>query len=244
MRLLVLLIVAMTLVSCEPNYTAQQIVDKSITHAGLDKLNGATVTFDFRDKFYKATRNNGTFELRREFIKDSATIVDVLSNTGFQRTINDSLVVLSKADQKRYGNAVNSVHYFSVLPYGLNDKAVYKKILPEVKINDIAYYKLQITFSEEDGGDDFDDVFIYWFRKDNFQLDYLAYKYHTNGGGVRFRELKEQCIKNGIRFVDYHNYKPTTKDIDFFSIDKAYEEGKLKKVSEIVLKNIEVLYAR
>lgn len=244
MRFLLFLLLAITIISCTPNYTAQQIVDKSITHSGLDKLDGSTVTFDFRDKFYSAKRNNGAFELRREFIKDSATIVDVLSNSGFQRTINDSLVVLPEELQKRYGNSVNSVHYFSVLPYGLNDKAVFKKKLPSVSIKGIDYYKLQITFSEAGGGDDYDDVFIYWFRKDNFQLDYLAYKYHTNGGGVRFRELKEQCIKNGIRFVDYHNYKPLEKDLDFFTIDKAYETGKLKKVSEIVLKNIEVLYER
>ena len=57
---------------------------------------------------------------------------------------------------------------------------------------------------------------------------------------MRFRVLKEQCVKEGIRFVDYHNYKPLYKNIELINLDKAFEEGKLKKVSEIVLKEIEI----
>ena len=239
MRLIYLSVIIL-FISCSPTYTAQEIVDKSIIYSGLNNLNKSTVTFDFRDKSYKAVRNNGQFELMRTFVNDSANFKDILSNNGFKRFINGNEVELSEKDQKRFGSSVNSVHYFSVLPLGLNDKAVHKKVLPSVMINGLHYYKIQVTFSEEGGGEDFDDIFIYWIRKDTFQLDYLAYKYHTNKGGARFRELKEQCVKNGVRFVDYVNYKPESLDIDFFAIDKMYEEGKLKKVSEIVLENIEV----
>ena len=227
-------------ISCSPTFTAQEIVDKSIEYSGLNNLKKSTVTFDFRDKSYLANRDNGQFELIRTFSKDSANYKDVLSNNGFRRFINKNEVELSEKDQNRFGNSVNSVHYFSVLPLGLNDKAVHKKVLPSVMINGLHYYKIQVTFSEDGGGEDFDDIFIYWIRKDTFQLDYLAYKYKTNEGGARFRELKEQCVKNGVRFVDYVNYKPERLDIDFYSIDKLYEEGKLRKVSEIVLENIEV----
>ena len=227
-------------ISCSPTYTSQEIIDKSIGYSGLDKLKKSTVTFDFRDKSYKANRDNGSFELIRTFTKDTVSYKDVLTNSGFKRLINEIEAELSKKDKKRFGNSVNSVHYFSVLPLGLNDKAVHKKVLPSVMINGLHYYKIQVTFSEEGGGEDFDDVFIYWIRKDTFQLDYLAYSYHTNGGGARFRELKEQCVRNGVRFVDYINYKPESKNIDFYNIDKLFEEGKLKRVSEIVLKNIAV----
>ena len=227
-------------ISCSPTYTSQEIIDKSIGYSGLDKLKNSTVTFDFRDKSYAAVRENGNFVLNRTFVKDSVNYKDVLTNNGFKRFVNGKEIELSEKDQKRFGNSVNSVHYFSVLPLGLNDKAVHKKVLPSVMINGLHYYKIQVTFSEEGGGDDFDDVFIYWVRKDTFQLDYLAYSYHTNGGGARFRELKEQCVRNGVRFVDFFNYKPESKNIDFYNIDKLFEEGKLKKVSEIVLENIEV----
>lgn len=228
------------IVSCKPNFTAQEIVDNSIEQANLNSLNSATLSFSFRGNQYKAIRNKGAFELIKVVKNDTAIIKDVLFNDGFKRYVNDSLVALSEKDKNRFSNSVNSVHYFAVLPYGLNDKAVQKKILAPVVIKGKAYYKVQVTFTKEGGGEDFDDVFIYWFAKDNFQLDYLAYKYHTNGGGVRFRAIKEEKTVNGIRFLDYDNYKPLDKEIDFYTLDKLYEEGKLKKLSEIVLSNITI----
>lgn len=220
----------------KPNFTAQNIVDKSIIASGVNKVSNSKVTFKFRDKSYKAIRNNGVFNYSRSF--DS--IKDVLSNDGFKRYINNELVELSDSLASKYTNSVNSVHYFSVLPFGLNDKAVFKKLLPHTTIKDKQYYKIEITFSENGGGVDYEDIFIYWINKETFLVDYLAYSYHTNGGGIRFRELKEQCNINGIRFVDYHNYKPSNKSIKFLDIDKAYEKGNVEKVSEIILEDIEV----
>ncbi|MBA6155104.1 deoxyribose-phosphate aldolase [Tenacibaculum sp. S7007] len=239
MRYFSLLIIVLFM-ACKSEYTAQQIVDNSINHSKLNKVLNSKMSFDFRKNHYEAERSQGNYEFTRFIDRDSIKIKDILSNNGFQRFINDSLVELSEKDQNRYGNSVNSVHYFSILPVGLNDNAVYKKLLGEVVIKGKEYFKIQITFAEEGGGDDFDDVFIYWFAKDNFQLDYLAYKYHTNGGGIRFRDVKKENFIDGIRFVDYNNYKPLNKEIDFYTIDKLYEEGKLKKVSEIVLENIKL----
>ena len=220
----------------EQNYTAQQIIDKSIEKSGSHLIGNSEINFMFRDKNYTAKRKNGVFQLSRSF--DSIT--DVLSNKGFVRKINDVIVDLNDTIAHNYANSVNSVHYFSVLPYGLNDKAVRKKLLPSSTLNGKEYYKIEITFSENGGGEDFEDVFIYWVDKQTFLIDYLAYSYHTNGGGKRFRVLKEQCIKNGIRFVDYINYKPIDNDVKLTNLDKAFEQNKLIKVSEIVLKNIDV----
>jgi hypothetical protein len=227
-------------VSCKPKFTAQEIIDKSIEYSKLNEIENATISFNFRKNSYEATRKNGTFELVRVIKNDSVNTKDILSNDSFKRFVNDSLVELSEKDKNRYSNSVNSVHYFSVLPLGLNDKAVQKKLLGPVIIKGKEYYKVRVTFTEEGGGEDFDDVFIYWFAKDSFQLDYLAYKYHTNGGGVRFRDVKEEKVVKGIRFVNYNNYKPLDKDIDFYTIDNLYKEGKLKKLSEIVLEDIQV----
>lgn len=236
----ILILGLILLVACKPNppkeLTAQQIIDKSISVSGADKVADATISFKFRDKNYKASRNEGLYKLERSF--DS--IKDVLSNDGFQRFINNKLVELPEKMQTRYGNSVNSVHYFSVLPYGLNDKAVNKKLLPSVKIKGKEYYKIQVTFNQEGGGEDFEDVFIYWIEKEKFLVDYLAYSYHTNGGGMRFRTPIKETVVNGIRFVDYGNYKPLSKGISLKDIDKAYEENKLKKISEIILENIKV----
>lgn len=232
------------LISCQPKknkkLTAQEIIDASLIASGVDKIDNSKITFDFRDKSYKATRKSGTFQLERSFIKDNDTIVDMLSNKGFQRNVNGKFISIPDSLKTIYANAVNSVHYFAVLPYGLNDKAVQKELLPAVTIKKNKYYKVKISFFEEGGGEDFEDVFIYWIHQETLYIDYLAYRFHVNGGGLRFRTLKEQCVKKGIRYVDYNNYKPIDTIISLQNLDKAYEENKLKKLSEIVLKNVKV----
>ncbi|MGG8494857.1 DUF6503 family protein [Tenacibaculum sp. TC6] len=240
MKQIYLGIITVFFLSCKPNYTAQEIVDLSIQKSGLNHIENAKISFDFRDKHYIANRNKGNYELKRITQNDTITTIDVLSNKGFERLVNNIPVELTDTDKKRFSNSINSVHYFSILPFGLNDTAVNKKLLENETIHGKEYYKVKVTFNENGGGDDFDDVFLYWFNKETFLVEFLAYKYHTNGGGIRFRDVKkEQYVKN-IRLVDYTNYKPEDKPIDFYTIGKLYEEGKLKKLSEIELKNIEI----
>ena len=235
----ILLLFSIFVISCKPSeakLTAQEIIDKTILYAGADLVANSEISFQFRDKKYVAIRNNGSFKLIRTF--DS--IKDVLDNNGFERFVNNQSFSVNDDLVSKYSNSINSVHYFSVLPFGLNDKAVHKKLLKSSTVKGKVYYKIEITFSKDGGGEDFEDIFIYWIGKEDFLIDYLAYSYHTNNGGKRFRVLKEQCNKNGIRFVDYHNYKPKNKDIKLIYLDNAFEENQLEKVSEIVLKDIKV----
>ena len=71
------------------------------------------------------------------FIRDEAKIP----------TINSKLITVTDSMESKYIESVNSVHYFSTLPYSLNDQAVQKKLLNEVKINGKEYYKIEISFS-------------------------------------------------------------------------------------------------
>ena len=233
----------LTIIACQPTdkeLTAQQIIDKTIRYSGADKIKNSEINFAFREKQYSARRANGSFELSRSTRKDATILKETVTNNGYTRTLDGATLKVADSMVSRYSNAINSVHYFAVLPFGLNDKAVQKKLLNAATIKNKEYYKVEVTFSENGGGEDFEDVFIYWIGKEDFLIDYLAYSYHTNNGGKRFRVLKEQCIKNGIRFVDYHNYKPLNSTITLKNIDSAFEENLLKKVSEIVLKDIEV----
>ena len=242
MRYLAVLLL-LCLMACKPSeqkLTAQEIIDKTILFSGADKVANSKITFKFRENSYIATRKKGIFKLFRTYKKDSLIIKDVLKNNGYERSINAKPVNVSDSMIAKYRNSINSVHYFSVLPFGLNAAAVNKKLLKSATLKGKEYYKIEITFSKEGGGDDFDDVFIYWIGKEDFLIDYLAYSYHTNGGGKRFRVLKEQCIKNGIRFVDYHNYKPLNESVSLADVDQAFESNGLIKVSEIILKDIEV----
>jgi len=234
------LIIFISCKSEEATLTAQQIIDKTIVFSGADKVVNSEITFKFRDTEFIAVRKNGNYRLGKTYFKDTVAIDEVLSNHGYERFENTKRVQVPDSVISRYGNSINSVHYFSVLPFGLNDRAVQKKLLEPSTINGKKYYKIEISFSENGGGEDFEDIFIYWIGKEDFLIDYLAYSFHTNGGGIRFRVLKEQCVKNGIRFVDYYNYKPINREISLLDTDKAYENNQLKKVSEIVLKDIEV----
>ena len=242
MRYLAVLLL-LCLMACklsEQKLTAQEIINKTILFSGADKVANSKITFKFRENSYTAVRNKGIFKLFRTYKKDSLIIKDVLKNNGYERSINAKLVNVADSMIAKYRNSINSVHYFSVLPFGLNAAAVNKKLLKSATLKGKEYYKIEVTFSKEGGGDDFDDVFIYWIGKEDFLVDYLAYSYHTNGGGKRFRVLKEQCIKNGIRFVDYHNYKPLNESVSLADVDQAFESNGLIKVSEIILKDIEV----
>ena len=233
------ILLALFIISCKASkkeYTAQDIIDNCIINSGANKVSNANIAFKFRDKKYSAKRNKGLFNLTRSF--DS--IKDILSNNNFTRFAEGVEIKVADSMALKYANSINSVHYFSVLPFGLDDKAVHAKRLPSSTIKGKEYYKVEITFSEDGGGEDFEDVFIYWIGKEDFLIDYLAYAYHTNGGGKRFRALKEQSNKKGIRFVDYDNYKPLNNSISLIDIDQAFEENQLKKVSEIILEDIKV----
>ncbi|WP_340198468.1 DUF6503 family protein [Ascidiimonas sp. W6] len=218
----------------------QIIVDKAIDASGSKNLNGKEVCFDFRGREYISVHNDWRYRLERITIDSTKIIKDVLSNTGFSRFLNDEIVKLPDTLESKLGNSVNSVHYFAYLPYGLNDKAAKKTFLEETVIKETPYYLLKVTFNEENGGDDFDDVFLYWIHKKTFKVDYLAYKFHVNGGGLRFREAFNQRTIDGIRFVDYKNYKPSNPKTTLYDLEEAFKNGELILLSEIELENIYV----
>lgn len=221
--------------------TAIEIVDKSIKVSGGEKFDNSTIDFDFRDKHYYAKRKNGEFELVRTYKDSVKKVTDFLTNTGFERHVNNKKVVVADSMINNYKASVNSVHYFSVLPYGLNDKAVIKEILGETTINDTEYYKIKVTFKQDGGGEDYKDVFVYWISKATFKVDYLAYSYlEVDGKGLRFREAYNERFVKGLRFVDYNNYKPKSSDTSVFELDDLFKNGKLELLSKIELININV----
>ena len=221
--------------------SVQEIVDKSIEVSGGELYNSHQVSFFFREKKYVSEINQGKKILKRITFTDSLKIMDVKKHNSFERFFNDSLITIPDTIAKRYSNSVNSVHYFSRLPYGLNDPAVKKELIGKIKIKDKDYYKVKVTFAQEDGGDDFDDVYIYWFNKETFSPDYLAYEFHVDDGGIRFREaFNERYVKN-IRFVDYNNLKPKNKKVSIYKIDSLFENGELELLSKIKQDSIKVL---
>lgn len=231
------------LVSCgekqSPKITAQEIIDKSISVAGGDLYRSSRIQFDFRGNTYMSCLEGGKRVLVRYIVTDSARIEDRRAGDEFSRKVGASVQELADSTRSKLSNAVNSVHYFAYLPYGLNGSAVHKELLGTTTLRNKEYYKIRVTFSEAGGGEDYEDVFIYWINSESYRPDYLAYLYHTNGGGIRFREAFNDRQIGGISFVDYRNYKPSDS-VDLVFLDQLFEAGKLEEISQIVLENVSV----
>ncbi|WP_224482965.1 DUF6503 family protein [Robertkochia aurantiaca] len=230
--------ILLMLVSCKED--PQEIVDRAIEAAGSDKLDQKEVLFDFREYSYRSVHDGSEFELERIIPDSSGIITDRIDNKGFTRLKDGELVELEDTTAGKYRNSVNSVHYFAYLPKGLNDPAVNKEYLGEVVIEGEPYHKLKVTFDQQGGGEDFEDVFLYWINKKSYKVDYLAYEYHTNGGGMRFREVYNRRNIGGIDFVDYRNFKPASKEASLMELDSLFEEDALELLSLIELKNVKV----
>ncbi|MEO2064438.1 MAG: DUF6503 family protein [Christiangramia sp.] len=246
MKYLFYLITALFAVSCahtEEKPTADDIVNEAIEASGGESYNDATISFRFRDMEYKSVRKGGTY-LYERFQKDSADnlITDELSNEGFERKINDSLVQLPDSLKQKYSNSVNSVHYFVQLPYGLNAEAANKELIGKDTIDGKEYYEIKVTFDAEGGGTDHEDEYVYWIDTQHYEVDYLAYNYEVNGGGVRFRKAYNPRTVGGIRFVDYENYKYDDLAVKLSKLDSLFTAGKLQKVSTIQTEAIEVTH--
>lgn len=230
--------------SCEQKkkqLTAQQIIDNTIENAGGSKYDNANINFTFRDTEYSSKRKNGQFELTRSTSDSLGLVKDVLDNNGFERMRNESKVDLPDSMTTKYSNSINSVHYFVQLPYGLNSDAVVKELVGEAEIKDKKYYEIKVTFKQEGGGTDHDDIYMYWIDQKNFTVDYFAYKFYTGKGGIRFREAYNPRTIGGLRFVDYKNYKiEPWEDVDLKTLDELFVAGKLELLSEIITEDISV----
>lgn len=242
MRSIPLLLLSLFLAACAASPPdPQAIVDAAFEAHGSERLLHAVVAFDFRGKHFKVTRDGGVFQYERLYTDSTGAVREVLNNDDLYREVNGARVTLTEKERLKMEEDVNSVVYFALLPFSLNDPAVRKKYLGEATVKGEPYHEVEITFVPEGGGRDYQDRFVYWFHRDRHTMDYLGYYYHTNVTGARFREAYNVRTVGGVRFADYHNYKGDDVGIDDVQrFDALFEAGKLSLVSEIELENITV----
>jgi hypothetical protein len=221
--------------------SAKIILDQVIPAHGGDFIHQSRIEFDFRGRSYVAERDGGDYQYERIFEeKNGDAIRDVLTNTTFYRERNGAREHLSARDSSAYANSVNSVIYFALLPYFLNDAAVQASYLGRVTVKGQPYYKIKVTFQQDGGGKDFEDEYIYWFNCNTLAMNYLAYNYQVDGGGARFREAYNIRNIEGIRFADYRNMKPIDGSMKVEEFDTKLEKGELKELSLIETENVRV----
>ncbi|MBN3583652.1 hypothetical protein JYB64_14730 [Algoriphagus aestuarii] len=239
---LVALACSLVFFSCNSKSEAEKIVNKSIEAHGGKAYENSKIEFEFRDIHYTILKTSDRFEYIREFEDSTGFVKDVLNNSGFIRTVNDTKIdTLSEEWIGKYTRSVNSVAYFAYLPYGLNDPAAIKTYLGLTEIKGEEYHLIKVNFAQEGGGEDFEDEFLYWIGKDDFLMDYMAYSYLTDGGGVRMRSVSSVKDVGGIRFQNYLNLKPEVEKTPVDSMQSYYLAGKLEVLSEINLENIKVV---
>ena len=223
-------------------HKGQEVIDQAIIAHGQHLFENATLSFLFRDKQYSARRSDAEYTYTRSFKNGSALIEDMLINsTDFSRKKNDVSIEIEKEWAEKYSRSINSVLYFFQLPYLLNDLAV-KKIDQGIKqIKGENYYQIKVSFQIENGGEDFEDEYLYWIDVNTFEIDYLAYNYITDGGGVRFRSAINKRRVNGLLVQDYINYAPLNKKIPLSSLITEFEKGALIERSRIINSDITLL---
>lgn len=222
---------------------AQAIVDQAIAVHGGDVLRHAVVAFDFRDKHFTITRDGGLYRYERTYTDSTGRVREVLDNDGLYREIDGVRAPLTDAETYKLATPLNSVPYFALLPFNLNDPAVQKRYLAEAEVEGEPYHKIEVTFHQDGGGSDHEDRFVYWFHRDRHTMDYLAYDYHRDETGTRFRKAFNARTIGGARFADYYNFISDSLPAPGMPIeryDALLEAGAVEVLSEIILDNVTV----
>lgn len=219
----------------------EQLLKQTIAAHGAENLNMANVSFDFRDYHYDFDLNNGLYIYTRS-ITDSLGIKteDRLKNEGFERLVDGKTAIVADSMVVKYSNSINSVAYFFLLPETLNGPAAMLEVLGKTVIQDKNYQTLKVTFSQNGGGEDFQDEYRYWINEETNEIDFLAYNYETNGGGIRFREAINKRKVNGVLVADYKNYGFETLDHKLDELPMLWSENKIPLLSVIENKNVEI----
>lgn len=232
-------LLAAALAGCGGGPDADAIIQRAIEAHGVQVLDTARVSFDFRGERYISTRDNGRFRLERIYQEDGSRVREILTNDGTYREVDGVPQPLTDDERESVATAVNSVLYFAFLPHKLDDPGVVARYLGEDRLAGRPYDRVEVTFDPEEGGRDWEDRFLYWFHPEEGTLDYMAYRYHVGQGGTRFRQAVNRRWVEGIVVQDYENLtRQGTEDIEEYG--PAYEELDLEWVSYISIGNVSI----
>ena len=226
--------------------SAAAIVDSAVAAHGGPVLDRAVVRFNFRGDQYRLRQDGGRFHYRRTYTDSlGRTVQDGLTNDGAYRVVAGDTVSLSAEERSALHTTVNSVSYFALLPAPLKDAAVQPEYSGRDTLDGVPYHRIRVTFQQQSGGDDWQDVFMYWFRTDTYAMDYLAYAFGLAPGdtdtGTRFREAYNVRRINGVRVADYLNYTSDTLATDRMHLyPNLWRQDALEQVSRVEIDSVQV----
>lgn len=207
---------------------------------GSEELMNHTYEFQFRNKEYLISNKDGHYVYQVHVKTDTSDYIDYLKDGIFTRKEGDNEVDLPEKEISKHAEALNSVIYFASLPSKLKDNAVNRMYRGVDTIKGKSYFILKVFFDEENGGKDFEDEYRYWINTETHEIDYLAYNYSVNNGGVRFRAAYNKRRINDVLFQDYINYKAHfSTPLEY--LPELYEQNQLEELSRIETENINLL---
>jgi hypothetical protein len=232
--------------SAPPPPSAQAIVDSAVAAHGGSVLDRAIMTFTFRGDRYRLRQDGGQFHYRRTYTDSlGRTVRDGLTNDGVYRVVDGDTVSLRNDERSAVRTTVNSVSYFVLLPHPLGDPAVQPHYSGRDTLDGVPYHRVRVTFQQEGGGQDWQDIFMYWFRADTYAMDYLSYAFGLAPGdtdtGTRFREAYNVRRVNGVRVADYLNYTSDTLATDRMRLyPRLWATDALELVSRVEVDSVRV----
>lgn len=250
MRYIVILLFCFSIASCKyenPKPIAadkskgELIVERCIASHGGDLYDSAKMEFRFRNGVYTFDNQPTGYVYTRSVSTDSTLVVDTMTNLDLVRYVDGERQAIDSEMEEKYTQSINSVIYFATLPHKLADPAVKKRFVSDLALEGMTYHVIEVTFSAEGGGQDHDDIFYYWIDSTDYKIDFLAYSYAVNEGGVRFRTSYNRRTVGGITFQDYVNYKADL-GTPLVDLPKLWKDGMLKELSKIETEDIKELY--
>lgn len=222
--------------------SVDEIIQFAIQKSGTEQFINSKVQFKFRGKTYTSIPTCKGFKYSREYKIEDNKIKDELYQNKFQRRINNTKIEVSDSLAFIYSESINSVFYFVQLPYRLQDNAVNKELIGVESDSLNEFYKIKVDFKQEGGGEDFEDVYFYWINTTTFQIEYLAYSFQVNGGGIRFRKVIDSEKINSIQFLTFENYQPKENNLLLQNSLTNFKDNKYELLSLIENDSITVHY--
>ena len=219
--------------------TVAQIARAQSAH-GTTVFDSAVVSFTFRDRRYRIEQH----DTLRDYSRTYADTLERIRNARTERRVGDRPTPLDEKATNSVFASINSVRYFFMLPEPLTDAAVNAQPEGRVAIKGQTYDRVRVSFEAAGGGEDFDDIFYYYFNTRTGEIDYLAYSYaEDDGRGLRFREAINKRRVDGLLVQDYLNYRPAEGPAaELIDLAGAFERGELLELSRI--ENTDVVVKR
>ena len=154
-------------------------------------------------------------------------------------SVNGVPTPIAPAEEKRLCDWVMARVYFPFLPYRLNDPSVLKQDLGFEKWNGNRLRKVKVTF-ESGTSTDANDEYLYWLDPESGRVEQFAYSYEVNGGGLRLRQATDFRRVGGLLFSDQINLGIDGAGLSVDLITPSYVKEKMRHISTVRLKNVEV----